>query len=729
MAVERGEEGGFSTQRALADLEQIARQPRPIGSQEHARVRDLLVRQLTAVGAEATVEEGLVLLPRDGDSADAYRVRNVRGRLAGEQSGSTLLLVAHYDSVPSGPGAADDGAGVSALLETARVLAAEGPMRNPVEILFTDAEESGLAGARAFVADRGRADQVGLALNFEARGVAGPSILFETAGADLDLVRQFDAVAPGPLAISLSRDVYRLLPNTTDFEVLRDAGVPGLNFAFIDGVNGYHSRLDQVSRLDPRSLSHHGGYALSLARHFGELDLEPLAEGAMGVYFPLPLVGIVAYPAAWNLALAVLLLLAALGLAVLSSRRAATDGGCLRTLARSILAVPAALLASAVAAFAVHVLLGLLGLSAAELRGVDLHSAALAVLVLAVSSWVGLVLSKGARWDCLAAGSAVTWAVLALLAAVLLPSSAYLFVWPGLVLAVVVGASLLLGGRGFCAAVAVASLPTTLLWFPALVLLGTAAPPSAAWIVATLAALPVVGSVTQLAILFGRFRPWWVPAAAGLAALVMVGLLFGRAGYGPDRPLENSLFYVLDAEDGTARWASFDPGPDAWTGPYLGDGQRLPFNDVFEGSERQLVAAEAPILELAPPAATVVEETALAGGGRSLRLSLTSQRGAGILRLALWSDDPLPRLRVDGREVPVEQAEADGERSVVVWGLGSEPVEVEVELAGDSPLRLTTVDIAYGLPETLQIEPRSAGFAPRPDAPTDVTLVRSTHVF
>jgi acetylornithine deacetylase/succinyl-diaminopimelate desuccinylase-like protein len=52
---------------------------------------------------------------------EAGRVQNVLARMAGTQSGGpAVLLVAHYDSVEAGPGAADDGAATAAILETIR---------------------------------------------------------------------------------------------------------------------------------------------------------------------------------------------------------------------------------------------------------------------------------------------------------------------------------------------------------------------------------------------------------------------------------------------------------------------------------------------------------------------------------------------------------------------------------------------------------------------------------
>jgi len=52
-----------------------------------------------------------------------------------------------------GPGAADDGAAVAAVLETVRALRTQAPLRNDLVVLLIDGEENGLLGAQAVVRD------------------------------------------------------------------------------------------------------------------------------------------------------------------------------------------------------------------------------------------------------------------------------------------------------------------------------------------------------------------------------------------------------------------------------------------------------------------------------------------------------------------------------------------------------------------------------------------------
>ena len=71
-----------------------------------------------------------------------------------------------------------------------------------------------------------------VALNFEARGTSGPSLMFETSPGNAGLIRALSAARGTRLfASSLSSEIYRRMPNDSDFTVLSKAGIPGLNFA------------------------------------------------------------------------------------------------------------------------------------------------------------------------------------------------------------------------------------------------------------------------------------------------------------------------------------------------------------------------------------------------------------------------------------------------------------------------------------------------------------------
>ena len=81
------------------------------------------------------------------------------------------------------------------------------------------------------------------------------------------------------MATSFAVEVYRALPNDTDFSVLlADGGFTGLNTAYIDGAAAYHTPQDRPERMDQASLQAMGDNALALVRALGDRDLAPLAE-------------------------------------------------------------------------------------------------------------------------------------------------------------------------------------------------------------------------------------------------------------------------------------------------------------------------------------------------------------------------------------------------------------------------------------------------------------------
>src|SRR5215213_5425859 len=260
----------FSSARALKHIAAIAKQAHPIGSAQQHEVREYIVAELRAAGLTPEIQQ-TTSFNTDGTAAVAATVQNIIARLPGTNNTKAVLLMGHYDSAANSRGAADDGSGVGTLLETIRALKSNAPLKNDTIFLFTDGEEVGLLGAIAFVKEHPWAKDVGLALNFEARGSSGPSFLFETSDGNGWLISEFAKAAPYPIAPSILYEIYRVLPNDTDLSPFKKAGLAGLNFAFIDDEVYYHSPNDRVENLDQQSLQHHGSYSLALTRHFGNL--------------------------------------------------------------------------------------------------------------------------------------------------------------------------------------------------------------------------------------------------------------------------------------------------------------------------------------------------------------------------------------------------------------------------------------------------------------------------
>ncbi len=310
----------FSATRAWKHVATVAAAPHPVGSEAHAAVREYIVQQIQLMGLDAAVQEVESTINRRGQPAVPVTVRNIVMRLPGSQTSKAVLLVAHYDSTASSPGASDNASGVATLLESARALRAHPPLRNDVIFLFSDAEEAGLLGARAFVQHHPLASRVGLVVNFDARGSGGPAVMFETGAPHASVVPTFARTAPYPIATSLSEEVYRWMPNTTDFTIFKRAGYAGLNFALFAERRHYHNASDSIEHVDARSLQHQGANALAMARAFGDADLRA-AAAPRGVYFNVGRSLLLRYPGLWAILLAGAGVLAWLAMLVVGLRR------------------------------------------------------------------------------------------------------------------------------------------------------------------------------------------------------------------------------------------------------------------------------------------------------------------------------------------------------------------------------------------------------------------------
>ena len=276
----------FSADRALARLRVLYPDnlPHPAGSEQNLGLRDRLVGHLQDMGLVTEVQSMDHCRPASGLCSP---VHNIMARLPGSGRSPAILLMAHYDSVPAGPGIGDDAAGVAAILEIATMALRQGGFNHDLIFLFTDAEEVGLLGADAFAAHHSWFSEVGVVINLEGRGVTGPSNMFETAAGNRSFIRMLAQSLDRPVANSLSREVYSRMPNDTDFSVFRDRGISGFNFAFTGGAAVYHSAIDDTQRLDGNSLQHHGQNVWSLLQVLDQRDLQRVNTAEDAVYVDL----------------------------------------------------------------------------------------------------------------------------------------------------------------------------------------------------------------------------------------------------------------------------------------------------------------------------------------------------------------------------------------------------------------------------------------------------------
>jgi hypothetical protein len=723
-------EEAFSAARALALVERLLGDgaPHPTGSEANAAVRDRIIAELTALGYAAETQAAFScsqIWPICGT------VENVLARLPGERDGPAVMLAAHYDSVPAGPGAADDMAGVATVLEIARILAAGTPPGNPVIFLLTDGEEPGLLGAEAFTAAHPWADSVGVVVNLEARGTSGPSILFETAGDNSQLVAAFLDHAPRPVVSSLYDTLYEFLPNNTDLTVFAAAGLPGINFGFIEEDAHYHTPLDNLANLDPGSVQHQGDNALAAVRAYGALDLARLPAGNRVSLDLLP-GAIVHWPEPWTLGLAAACLLLWAGLAITLLRRRETSG---RALLSGLVVLPAGVLGAAV--LGLGLVLGVSALSGAAepwyAQPLPLRAAVWAGALLVVALLATAVARRAGYWG-LSLGVWLWWALLSLLTAAFVPGFSAMFLVPtGLTLvtlALVAFTRLRLRRGALEVAAAVALFGASSLWL----LFALGAETGAGVELGALAGFGVGLASSALAPLLAvpatepRLRRVLL-AGAALLLLAAAATALGVAPYSEERPQRLNLIYLADGESGAAHWlveqtALSGSASMAVPGALR---QAANFSDepaaLLPWSDRQYPAAPAPPAGMPPPEVRLLGSDDVAGE-LVLQVELRSPRGASRLALYIPEAYGLSRITIPGtRHILAADAARGGYHSFSCIGGACDGLQLALHLQQRGPATLLVVDATQGLPpggEAL-IEARPATAAPSHGG--DITLI------
>lgn len=712
----------------MKQLSVVARNPHPIGSVEHSRVGDYLLQQLRLSGLEPQVQgsTGFFLEPWWGPPYQVGAVENIVARIKGSANTKAVMLVSHYDSVATGPGAGDDGAGVAAILETVRALRSGPALRNDVIILITDGEEIELLGAAAFVDDHPWARDVGLVLNFEAQGASGPSLMYETSAGNGRLINEFAQAAPYPVSSSMMSEIAkRFTSSDSDLSVFRRAGLSGLNFAFIGDQPRYHTVRDDMYRLDPRSLQHHGSYALALTRHFGNIDLREI-RGEDAIYFNVFRI-LLHYPQrwVWPLNIVALALLAGALVSGFKMRRLRVNG---------ILLSAAIWLIGAGAGIGLAQLVWMLfgathmiaSLPYGDSYNGELYGVGLVALVLAVIFSAYALARAKFTADELVAGALLCWALLTVAASLMVPGGSYLLVWP-----------LLFAAAGLLASFFGRS--SAMRW--------------AAWVIPTIVALTVFVPAVYLTLLLLSDNPLMVtvPAAAITAVLVpvilllqirfrwiVVGLLvvcgvFMLAGaanrhFDAAHPKADTLFYLANFDNGKAAWASCGTALDTYTSQALTGGLRKSLAD-YGPLRANCFVQDVPLPALLPPTVSVQADQ-VNGTSRELTLLVTSARKAKTVWIKL-RDVKVQAASINGKKLsPADAFPNSKDWNLIYWNAPDRGLTLSLRLP-PGPVNISVFDVSDDLPPlpgSAPLSPERMILCPRPPSGS-ITLPLRKKVF
>ena len=718
-------ESVFSSGRAMAHLNEIARAARPTGSPEHTRVREYLLRKFRDLGHDPEVQTATAF-----GFTTAATVRNILVRIAGtDRGGPAVLATAHYDSAGIAVGAADDGSGVVAILEAVRALGTGPQLKNDLIVLISDAEEIGLLGARAFAEEHPWMSDVAVVLGIEMRGGGGPAAMFETGANNGWIVEAFRDAAPRPWANSMSQEIYRRMRNSSDYAVYRDKGIQGLNFAGLGNPSVYHQAYDTPANFSERTLQHQGSQILAMMRHLGNADLASV-EAPDVSYFTLPLVGLVVFGSIWNWIIGGLVVLAWLLAAVRLGRKESPikpllAGAAMTAVFLGVVALLSQYLVST--RINAHPEVGALLASLFHREGWYV----LAIAAFAFTSATLLLELFSRRYSAagLILGALALPVGMAVYLTINVPLGAMNLQWPAL--AACLGALVLVGTRqregvshGGWLLVVLAAVPVLLIATSVI---------EGIWLAMSLRLAPAIGLLigTGLILLLPAIRVlgeagwWWAPGVGALACAVFLATGIRMAEPAPDRPAPSTLFYALDKGKERAYWGTHsrrdkaDPGIK-WAMARVGEFDAPSVLRGFAKWTMRSRTAAAPVVDTPLPNVRLVEGGAVSDG--RVRLSVDSGIGAEVITILMPADGPR-LLAVNGRELP-----PPGWRLIEHWGVPDGSLDLEIGIA-DSQVTLSfTVAEHLFRPEEIlghDVFERPPELAPNIRANSDMAMIKT----
>lgn len=686
----------FSAERAVRHLSVIAQTPHPIGSSGHRLVQEYLVKQLSEGGLEPQIQQATIPM-KVGPPLQVANIENIVARLKGTSSGPAVLLMAHYDSEPNSFGASDNGAAVASLLETLRALKAGPALKNDVIFLFTDGEENGLLGARAFVSEHQWIEDVGVVLNFDARGNTGPVLMFETNENNGWVIDQFAKASPYPVAHSLSYELYQLLPNDTDLTLFKKADIAALNFANIDGIEHYHAPLDTLQEVDQNTVQHRGSYALALTRHLANVDLSQTRQ-TNAVYFDLFGGFLVDYSSAWVIPLTLFVSALFVAVVILGFRKKwLTVSG----IVVGFVSLFISLLAASLAGWLLWKVIWMIrpGPSAAATQSRMLLFGFVA-LAIAITFAVYTFVRDRAGVESLAIGALLWWVVLMLLTSIFLPGATFILHWPLLFSLIGIGWVMLSPQNkrmqnlinplilGLCA------LPGIILMAPVIYQIFVGLTLNWSFMVMALLVLLFGLLLPQLRLISAPFK-WVLP---GASAVVAIALLVAGAviNVAPAERSFNRIYYALNADTGKAVWASdLTQRDDRSSQFFMGATEKGNLGDfAYARKSREYTLNTAPLAQLPVPELSVVEDKSV-DGVRTLKMRVSSPRQAGVMSVYVDSNTEILSASINDKTLNDEPTAQWG---LQIEGFPKQGVELSLRLKDSQPLKIRLVDQSSGLP-------------------------------
>lgn len=730
----------FSTLRALKHVKAISKSPHFVGSDAHKDSRDYIVNELQNIGLQTEIQEGFSIYK----SGDCSRPQNIIAKIKGTESKKALLLLTHYDSSPhSSYGASDAASGVATILESLRAYNSTNKIpKNDIIICISDGEEIGLHGAQLFVKKHPWAKNIGLVINFEARGSGGNSfMLLETNGKNGRMIEEFKKANPKyPIANSLAYSIYKMLPNDTDLTVFREQGdIEGFNFAFIDNHFDYHTANDTWQNLSLNTLQHQGSYLMPLLNYFSENDLSNLKSDKDYIYFNAPFFKIIKYPFDWIFVFLGIVFVLFIALFFYGSVKKRIE---LIEVLKGFGALFISLFIAGGLSFGGWQFLKMIYPHYQEIQQGFTYNGYQYITVFILLSFgvcfkIYSKFIKGGNLPSMQIASLFIWLILSVITALYLKGASYFIV---LVLFGLISLFVLIRQKTPNALLMVMlSFPAIYILFPFIVTFPVALGLKILFVTAVLSVLlfalliPVVGSYTRKDIL-GNI--------CILLSFVFLTLAHFNSDFTKEHPKPNSLLYILDADQNKAVWATYDEVLDTWTKNYIKSNENIAeaYNKNIlpskYGTEFQY-ATKAPVKEIKKSIVEINKDTVI-GDTRYVSLSILPQRK--VNRMDLYTEKVFMfdkvvingEIAVDSRISTTKTETAyirKNKKSIITYHLtDNEPLVLQVQFVKDSVPKFILFESSYDLLKNVlfSVPSRNEDMMPKPFVLNDAVIVKKS---
>jgi len=727
----------FSTERALVHLKEISKQPHFIGNLEHSKVKDYIIKQLENLGLSTEIQEGYSYNEKWGS---IVKSKNILARIKGSNNTKALMLLSHYDSNPhSSLGASDDGSGVVTILEGLRAYLSTGKTpKNDIIILISDAEELGLNGATLFVNEHPWAKDVGLILNFEARGSGGPSyMLIETNGGNHNMIEGFAKANPEyPVANSLAYSIYKMLPNDTDLTPMREIGdIEGFNFAFIDDHFDYHTALDNYQRLDRNTLEHQGSYFMPLLNYFSVADLSNLKSDKDDIYFNVPLLKSVHYPFSWITPMLILAIVLFIGLVIYGLHKKVLNG---KEIAKGFIPLALVLIANGlIGYFGWTVLTSIYPEYKEILHGFTYNGHAyiwaFSFLSISVCFFIYHKFQKSKDVGSLLVAPLFLWLVICSAIAFKLKGASF-FIIP-LIFGLISFFFIIKQKKPYLFLLVFLSGPTLFILSPFIKMF-----PVGLGLKMIIASTLLITLIFILLIsVFGYFdKKKLLAFASFIIAISFFISAHLNSGFKEERPKPNSLVYQLDADDNSAIWATYDTLLDEWNQAFLTDkpdeastSNYDTFSSKYSNGFSFIKQAD---LKPLPLPNIVIQNATVIGEHRHIKLLMSAERS--INRVEIFTDTTaiFNSFNINGFELTKESAETTlfqnrPTRSLINFYVTDEDsLELKFTIPKNQKTRLdmyeASNDLLYN--PLFNIPKRTENMIPKPFVLNDAVIIKKT---